>query len=62
MVASTLSTMPIDWKSRAVSAADAVAVVRSGTNVFIHGACATPEPLVAALCARRDLEIGRAHV
>jgi 4-hydroxybutyrate CoA-transferase len=45
-----------DWKSRAVSAADATALVRSGTNVFIHGACATPAPLVAALCARRDLE------
>lgn len=53
--------MPIDWKSRAVSAADAVAVVRSGTNVFIHGACATPEPLVAALCARRDLEAVRLY-
>lgn len=44
-----------DWKSRAVSAADAVAAVRSGTNVFIHGACATPTPLIAALCARQDL-------
>ena len=40
-----------DWKSRAVSAADAVAAVRSGTNIFIHGACATPTPLIAALCA-----------
>lgn len=30
--------------------------MRSGTNVFIHGACATPAPLVAALCERRDLE------
>ncbi|HEX2855343.1 MAG TPA: acetyl-CoA hydrolase/transferase C-terminal domain-containing protein [Opitutaceae bacterium] len=43
------------WKSRALSAADVVAVVRSETNVFIHGACATPTPLLDALCARRDL-------
>jgi len=48
--------MPTDWKSRAVSAAEAVSAVRSGTNVFIHGACATPAPLIEALCARHDLE------
>lgn len=48
--------MILDWKTRAVSATDAVAAVRSGTNLFIHGACATPAPLIAALCARRDLE------
>ncbi|NBW88141.1 MAG: hypothetical protein EBR23_15260, partial [Planctomycetia bacterium] len=48
-------TMPSLWKSQAASAADAVSVVRSGTNVFLHGACATPAPLVEALCARRDL-------
>ena len=47
--------MITDWKSRAISAADAVAAVRSGTNVFIHGACATPTPLIEALCARHDL-------
>jgi len=46
---------PINWKSRAVSAADVAALVRSGTNIFIHGACATPTPLIEALCARRDL-------
>jgi acyl-CoA hydrolase len=50
--------MNTDWKSRAVSAADALALVRSGTNIFIHGACATPTPLINALCARHDL----AHV
>lgn len=48
--------MPLDWKSRSVSAADVVSVVRNGTNVFLHGACATPAPLIEALCARRDLE------
>jgi len=44
-----------NWKSRAVSAADAAGLLRSGTNVFIHGACATPAPLIDAVCARRDL-------
>ncbi len=47
--------MSTDWKSRATSATDAVSVVRSGTNLFVHGACATPAPLLEALCARRDL-------
>jgi 4-hydroxybutyrate CoA-transferase len=47
--------MPQNWKSRALSAADVVSVVHSGTNLFVHGACATPAPLLAALCARRDL-------
>ncbi len=47
--------MRIDWKSRAVSATDVVSVVRSGTSIFIHGACATPTPLVEALSARQDL-------
>lgn len=31
-------------------------MVVSGTNVYLHGACATPAPLIDALCARRDLE------
>lgn len=48
--------MPFDWKSRAVSATDVVSVVRSGTCVFVHGACATPTPLLEAMCRRRDLE------
>jgi 4-hydroxybutyrate CoA-transferase len=43
------------WNSRAVTATDAVAVVRNDTCVFIHGACATPTPLIEALCARHDL-------
>ena len=47
--------MSTEWQSRAASAADVVSVVRSGTNIFIHGACATPAPLIDALCARRDL-------
>ncbi len=44
------------WSSRAISPADAVAPIRNGANVFIHGAAATPTPLVEALAARRDLE------
>lgn len=47
--------MSSSWKTRAVSAADAVAIVRSGQNLFVHGACATPAPLLDALCVRRDL-------
>ena len=47
--------MPFTWKSRAVSAADAVSVVGSGNRIFVHGACATPAPLLDALCARTDL-------
>lgn len=47
--------MSTDWKSRGVSAADAVSAIRSGTNIFLHGACATPAPLIEALCARSDL-------
>jgi 4-hydroxybutyrate CoA-transferase len=47
--------MLLTWKSRAVSAADAVAIVGSGQRIFVHGACATPAPLLDALCARNDL-------
>lgn len=51
----THPTLP-SWSDRAVSAADAVACIHSGANVFIHGAAATPTPLIEALTARRDLE------
>lgn len=51
----TKSQMNTGWKSRSVSAADVVAVVQPGAAVFLHGACATPAPLIAALCARTDL-------
>ena len=36
------------WKQRAVSAADAVKKIKSGDRVFIHGASATPTPLIEA--------------
>ncbi|MBY0274425.1 4-hydroxybutyrate CoA-transferase [Candidatus Binatia bacterium] len=45
-----------NWRERATSAADVLSHVRSGTSVFLHGACATPTPLLHALAARNDLE------
>ena len=44
------------WKSRAVSAVEAVRGIAGGMRVFLHGAAATPTPLVEALCARANLE------
>jgi len=38
-----------------VSPEDAVAPIKSGMKVFIHGAAATPTPLLTALCNRQDL-------
>lgn len=48
--------MNVDWQSRAVTPSAAIAGLRSGTNVFVHGACATPAPLLEAMCHRTDLE------
>jgi 4-hydroxybutyrate CoA-transferase len=45
-----------DWQTWAVSCSEVVARVRSGMNVFLHGAAATPTPLLEALAARTDLE------
>jgi 4-hydroxybutyrate CoA-transferase len=44
------------WTGRAVSADAAVSCITSGMRVFIHGAAATPTPLIEALARRRDLE------
>jgi len=44
------------WRDRADSVEDVVRHVKSGDRVFIHGACATPEPLVRALGSRQDLD------
>jgi acyl-CoA hydrolase len=38
-----------------MSADDAVSAIRSGSRIFVHGAAATPVPLVEALVRRRDL-------
>lgn len=48
--------MDSSWKSRAVSPEDAVKKIASNQNIFIHGACATPTPLVDAMSARQNLE------
>jgi acyl-CoA hydrolase/GNAT superfamily N-acetyltransferase len=50
----TPMTSRSDWRGRAVSAADAVAVVRSGDHVYLGTACATPRTLVGALESRRE--------
>lgn len=39
-----------------MSPADAVRAISSKTRVFIHGAAATPTPLIDALAAREDVE------
>jgi 4-hydroxybutyrate CoA-transferase len=43
------------WASRAVTPDDAVSSIQSGMRVFVHGAAATPAPLVDALARRLDL-------
>ncbi len=48
--------MVIDWKARAESADDVVSRIRSGDKVFVHGAAATPTPLLDALARRSDVE------
>ena len=50
--------MPLDpaWSTRAGSAADVVSRIPSGANVFVHGAAATPIPLLDALASRTDIE------
>ena len=45
-----------DWRSKAVSPAEAVRLLYSGMRVFLHGASATPTPLIEAMVARGDLE------
>jgi 4-hydroxybutyrate CoA-transferase len=44
------------WKERAESAEDVVSRIKSGHRIFVHGASATPTPLLEALCKRTDLE------
>jgi acyl-CoA hydrolase len=45
-----------DWRNRALSASDVVAPIKSGMKIFVHGASATPTPLLQALAARTDIE------
>lgn len=44
------------WTAAAVSPADVVGHLRSGMRCFVHGAAATPTPLLDALATRGDLE------
>ena len=45
-----------EWKARATSPEDVVRKLRSGDRAFVHGAAATPTPLLDAMCARDDLD------
>lgn len=45
-----------DWIQRAVSADEAIGVITSGMRVFVHGAAATPTPLLHALVRNANLE------
>ncbi len=47
---------PFDATGRGTSAHDAVALITSGMRVFVHGASATPTPLLEALSSRTDVE------
>ena len=49
------------WTERATSPALAVAGIKSGHRIFIHGACATPTPLTDALAERKDVENVRVY-
>jgi 4-hydroxybutyrate CoA-transferase len=44
-----------DWMRSAVSADEAISCIRSGMHVFVHGAAATPTPLLDALVRKADL-------
>lgn len=44
------------WKERALDAHAVSKLVPNCARVFIHGACATPTPLLEALAARGDVE------
>src|SRR5689334_14930786 len=55
LAARRLSSMNDDWQNRVVLGADAVALSRNGMNVYIHGACASPVPLLVAMVARKGL-------
>jgi acyl-CoA hydrolase len=54
-------TIDASWSARGVSAADVVAHVASGARVFVHGAAATPIPLLDALAARTNVEAVRLY-
>ncbi|MBX7137701.1 MAG: 4-hydroxybutyrate CoA-transferase [Oligoflexia bacterium] len=44
-----------DWKSKAVAPGDCIKLLKNNNNVYIHGAAATPTPLLQALSDNHDL-------
>ncbi|HEX5165879.1 MAG TPA: acetyl-CoA hydrolase/transferase C-terminal domain-containing protein [Thermomicrobiales bacterium] len=57
--------MAASLRAKTGSADDAVAIVESGQRVFVHGTCATPQALIAALVRRaetlRDVRVTHLH-
>ncbi len=43
------------WKEYAVDPIEAIRKIKSGNKIFIHGAAATPTPLLNALCSQENL-------
>lgn len=50
------------WSKNAVSPEEAVAHIKSGMRVFIHGAAATPAPLIDALAQRDVRDVTTYHL
>lgn len=44
------------WRNQARSPEEVVSLIQNGSRVFVHGAAATPTPLLAALALRESLE------
>ncbi|MEO8499533.1 MAG: acetyl-CoA hydrolase/transferase C-terminal domain-containing protein [Vicinamibacteria bacterium] len=47
--------MTDNWKNRIVGADEAVGLLKNGMRVYIHGACASPQPLLEAMVAQKAL-------
>jgi acyl-CoA hydrolase len=45
-----------DWQKQAVSVEEAMKYLKSGDRIFIHGAVATPTPLLEGMVKRKDIE------
>lgn len=45
-----------DWQKKAISAEEAMKFLKTGDKIFIHGAAATPTPLLEAMVKRNDIE------
>ncbi len=45
-----------DWNARSIPPDEAVRGISSGMHVFVHGAAATPTPILEALARRTDVE------